>query len=108
MPYPWGDVLHIQDIEADDSTTLPPPPPSNLAACPGINTSTPVATATQEVLVDVTLHRYKLETKTKADRVAGKGGRGGAGGGDGPEYIFNRALPPVRDGSGRKFAVELG
>eukprot|EP00903_Cladosiphon_okamuranus_P008521 g8183.t3 len=50
-------------------------------------------TPSKEVLVDVTLHMYTLETK----RPGGKVGRSGAGGaaGDGePEYIFNRALPP--------------
>lgn len=58
----------------------------------------------QEVLVDATLHTYKLEAKAKikAQRAAGKTGRGATaaaaaapiGAGE-PAYIFNRALPPV-------------
>eukprot|EP00752_Nemacystus_decipiens_P008065 g7209.t1 len=51
-------------------------------------------TPSKEVLVDVTLHTYKLETKPKPNRAAGKAGRGAVGG-DQPAYIFNRALPPA-------------
>ncbi|CAM9159620.1 unnamed protein product [Ectocarpus sp. 12 AP-2014] len=48
-------------------------------------------TPSKEVVVDVTLHSYKLET----NRAARRGERGtGSGGGGGGGFIFNRALPP--------------
>lgn len=88
----------------EPSTAWPSVLPSELAARPDVGTSMmpgAIRSRTQEVLVDVTLHTYKLETK----RAAGRVGRGGAVGGDAPAYIFNRALPPVRRLDRVEFAI---
>ncbi|CAM9717142.1 unnamed protein product [Ectocarpus sp. 6 AP-2014] len=51
-------------------------------------------TPSKEVVVDVALHSYKLESNRVARRGERGAGGGGGGGGGGPEFIFNRALPP--------------
>ncbi|CAM9506564.1 unnamed protein product [Ectocarpus sp. 12 AP-2014] len=51
-------------------------------------------TPSKEVVVDVTLHSYKLETNRAARRGERSTGSEGGGGSGGPGFIFNRALPP--------------
>ncbi|CAM9767073.1 unnamed protein product, partial [Scytosiphon promiscuus] len=53
-------------------------------------------TPSKEVMVDVTLHTYKLDATKNTRNVGRSDGSGSGGGGKGrPGYIFNRALPPA-------------